>query len=230
MFENASLDDYAEVEVEVARLIRSLNDPKSKQKNRDAVARALDLAIRSLPQVNPSDLYRHLVYRHYIREFKKAQASQSWVRAGGEGLELFIEGWYRDRLAADGIEIKALLGKSAKREALEETGIADRIGDSKLDLVLYGLAGDRRVLFGGIHSKASLAERVADDVPCSRAMMAEGFMSVLWTFDAKDYPPRDMTNRGELGHAGVPDNEARTCRTRQSLRCSVCLQHASRPE
>ena len=204
VFEGTSLADYAEVEVEVARLIRSLNERRPALKNRDAVARALDTAIRSLPDVNPSDLYRHLVYRHYIREFKKAQASQSWVRAGGEGLELFIEGWYRDRLAAAGVEIKALLGKKAKREALEEMRIADRIGDSKLDLVLYGLLDDRRVIFGGIHSKASLAERVADDVPCSRAMMGEGYLSVLWTFDAKDYPPRDLVNRGELGTPESP--------------------------
>ena len=203
-FEGATLDDYARVEVEVARLIRSLNDGTSKLKNRDAVADALDVAIRSLPRTNPSDLYRHLVYRHYIREFKRARASQSWVRAGGEGLELFIERWYRDRLQKHGIEIKALLGRKAKKAALEEIGISDRIGDSKLDLVLYGLVDDRRVLFGGIHSKASLAERVADDVPCSRAMMAEGYVSVLWTFDAKDYPPRDLTNRGELGSPESP--------------------------
>ena len=96
------------------------------------------------------------------------------------------------------------MGKTAKREALEEMGIADRVGDSKLDLVLYGLAGARRVLFGGVHSKASLAERVADDVPCSRAMMEAGYASVLWTFDAKDYPPRDLTNRGELGTPDSP--------------------------
>ena len=204
VFGGTTLEDYAEVEVEVARLIRSLNEPRPALKNRNAVARALDVAVRDLPDVNPSDLYRHLVYRHYVREFKKAQASQSWVRAGGEGLELFIEGWYRNRLAAEGIEIRALLGTRAKEEALEEMGIADRVGNSELDLVLYGLLDDRRMIFGGIHSKASLAERPAGDVPCSRAMMGEGYLSVLWTFDAKDDPPRNLINRGELGTPDSP--------------------------
>lgn len=206
-FPGTSLPDYLEVEAEAIRLFRSLNDASLRLKNRDAIFRALDFAVRKLPTLNPSDVYRHIVYRLYLREYARSQPKQSWVRAGGEGVELFIESWYRDTLAADGIEVKALLSGDAKELALNEMGIAGRVGKAKLDIALYGLHRGDRVIFGGIHSKASLAERVADDVPCSRAMMEAGLLSVLWTFDAKDYPPRDLTNKGEFGTPETPSTK-----------------------
>ncbi|MBE2185403.1 MAG: hypothetical protein IAE99_01350 [Rhodothermales bacterium] len=206
-FPGASVPDYLEVEAETIRLFRSLNDASLNLKNRDAIFRALDFAMRKLQSVNPSDVYRHIVYRIYLREYARSQPKQSWVRAGGEGVELFIESWYRDALAARGIEIKALLSGEEKKSALNEMGIAGHVGKAKLDIALYGLHGGRRIIFGGIHSKASLAERVADDVPCSKAMMETGLLSVLWTFDAKDYPPRDLTNRGELGTPQTPSTK-----------------------
>jgi BsaWI restriction endonuclease type 2 len=68
-------------------------------------------------------------------------------------------------------------------------------------------AGNNRlVIFGGVHVKASLAERVSDDVPASRAMMGAGYYSPLWTLDVKSFPPPrgDLINRGELGSPANP--------------------------
>ncbi|MFI5141950.1 MAG: BsaWI family type II restriction enzyme, partial [Bacteroidia bacterium] len=68
----------------------------------------------------------------------------------------------------------------------------------------------KSIMFGGIHCKASLAERVSDDVPCSLEMMKKGYASILFTFDAKSYPPpNDMVNRGELGTIENPSDKRR---------------------
>src|SRR5439155_8081049 len=50
------------------------------------------------------------------------------------------------------------------------------------------------------------AERVSDDVPCSRAMRHNGYFSPLWTLDVKSFPPPqgDLVNRGELGSPEAP--------------------------
>ncbi|MBK8286488.1 MAG: hypothetical protein IPK97_17365 [Ahniella sp.] len=76
-------------------------------------------------------------------------------------------------------------------------------------MALYGVAGRKRVIFGGLHAKASLAERVSDDVPCSLAMMTKGMVSYLVTLDAKSFPPPsgDLVNRGELGRPDAPSDK-----------------------
>ena len=88
-------------------------------------------------------------------------------------------------------------------------GLTGKVGDSKLDLVLYGNHEGKKVVFRGVHSKASLAERVSDDVPCSEAMMKQGFASFLYTFDSKSFPPPagDLVNRGEMGTKEQPSDK-----------------------
>ena len=80
-------------------------------------------------------------------------------------------------------------------------GLSELVGGSKLDIALFGVIDGREHIFGGIHLKASLAERVTDDVPCSEAMMKKDYVSYLLTMDAKSFPPPngDLINRGELG-------------------------------
>ena len=88
-------------------------------------------------------------------------------------------------------------------------GLTGKVGDSKLDVALYGRIDNRFLIFGGVHSKASLAERVSDDVPCSEAMMRKGFKSFLYTFDSKSFPPPhgDLINRGKLGRHEQPSDK-----------------------
>ncbi|MDM8518569.1 BsaWI family type II restriction enzyme [Anaerolineales bacterium HSG6] len=195
------VNDYLRVEEKVSKLFASLNLPKSKRKNREVITDALEYAICELPNLNPSDIYQHVIYRLYIREYNRSKPEQSWARSGGEALELFIERHYSSVLSSHNITIKALISREEKTKAVEEMELTGQIGKSKLDIVLYGNVGKKRVIFGAIHSKASLAERVSDDVPCSRAMMKKGFTSILYTFDSKSFPPPqgDLINRGELG-------------------------------
>ena len=204
--DNIEIGRYIEVEEKLSILFNLLN--KGEGKNRDAIASALIFAVNQLPNANPSDIYHHIVYRSYLRDYNKSKAEQSWVRAGGEAMELFIQKKYEAILAKNDIVMKPLVNSQDKISALQEMGISDKVGQSKLDIALYGTWNGRQVIFGGIHSKASLAERVSDDVPCSVAMMQNGFISILFTFDAKSYPPPgDLVNRGELGTLATPSDK-----------------------
>lgn len=201
LIEGLTAAGYLALEAHICEIYAQLNEKDTTLKNREAIYQALSFAIESWPQVNPSDLYHHIVYRLYLREYTKTQADRSWVRAGGEALELFIESHYAPILKPLGIGIRWLVKPADKIAALSQMGLTDLVGGSKLDIALYGKFGDREVVFAGIHLKASLAERVSDDVPCSEAMIKKGYSSYLVTLDAKSFPPPlgDLVNRGELG-------------------------------
>lgn len=206
---NLAPDDYLTLETKITSIYRRLNNGAG-GKNRQAIFEALNLAIHTFPDVNPSDLYHHIVYRLYLREYTKTQADRSWVRAGGEALELFLQEHYNNILKETGVRLPWLYNNALKEAALAEMGISSEVGGSKLDIALYGIdtQGISRV-FGGIHVKASLAERVSDDVPCSLIMMNKGLVSYLLTLDAKSFPPPngDLVNRGELGTLNSPSDK-----------------------
>lgn len=206
--EGLPTEGYLALEAEVAKIFRLLNDGKG-GKNRDAIYQALATAIAYFPDVNPSDLYHHIVYRLYLREYTKTQADRSWVRAGGEAFELFLETHYNSILNSQDIYVTWLLNDALRSSALNEMGIQGEVGGSKLDIGLYGMVNGKLKIFGGIHAKASLAERVSDDVPCSVAMMSKGLSSYLVTLDAKSFPPPngDLVNRGELGTLANPSDK-----------------------
>jgi len=209
LLENCTKESVKVVDSALTELfIRAGND--SKFKNRDAISQALSFAIENLPKANPSDVYHHLVYRTYCREYNSSDPKQSWVRAGGEAVELFIKNSYGSVLKENGIEIRLAFEQGKKNVFLTDMGINQLIpGKSKLDIGLYGLFNEKWIPFGGIHSKASLAERVSDDKPCSEVMMKNGFSSYLFTFDAKSFPPPagDLVNKGELGSSEVPTDK-----------------------
>lgn len=205
---NLSSNDYLNLEEEIKNIYQQLNSGNG-GKNRDAIFKALNIAIYNFPNVNPSDLYHHIVYRLYLREYTKTQADRSWVRAGGEALELFLQEHYNRILRGKGIWLQWLSNDKLKKAALAEMGITSEVGGSKLDIALYGFIDNQPRIFGGIHVKASLAERVTDDVPCSLIMMRQGMASYLLTLDAKSYPPPngDLVNRGELGTSNAPTDK-----------------------
>jgi len=222
---------YEEVERQIVDRFRALNGDRT-ARNRDTIAWALQFAIAQMPLVNPSDIYHQIVYRLYMREYKRSDPAQSWVRAGGEAVEVFLEAQYRDVLKRARVEIRALLTREQKKAALQEMGLVGQVGDSKLDLVLVGTADSgERVVFGGIHAKASLAERVSDDVPCSEAMMRAGYWSCLFTFDAKSFPPPsgDLVNRGELGTEDSPSDKRKYITEHGSFSACVCYNTRSTP-
>ena len=208
LIEGLPVNGYLRLESEISNIYKSLNDGKG-GKNRAAILLALKMAIDRFPTVNPSDLYHHIVYRLYLRDYTKTQADRSWVRAGGEAFELFLEQHYNQVLNPVGIGVKWLCNDASKASALQEMGIDGEVGGSKLDIALYGQIEGNPIIFGGIHAKLSLAERVSDDVPCSVAMMGRGLASYLVTLDTKSFPPPygDLVNRGELGTLESPSDK-----------------------
>jgi len=206
--EGLPVEGYLALENEISKIYKSLNTGDG-GKNREAILAAMSLAIEEFPDVNPSDLYHHIIYRLYLREYTRTQADRSWVRAGGEAFELFLQAHYNPLLKPYGITLQWLSNDELRKSALKEMCIDGEVGGSKLDIALYGKIGAKRVIFGGIHAKLSLAERVSDDVPCSVAMMKKGMVSYLLTLDAKSFPPPtgDLVNRGELGSMTSPSDK-----------------------
>jgi len=207
--ENIKVDEYLRLEESISSLFTKLNSADNTLKNRDAIILALKLCFEQHPTVNPSDLYHQVVYRLYLREYYRTTPEQSWVRAGGEAIQLFCCERYNAILKPYGIAVLWLSNETLSVKALNEMGLYGKVGNSKLDLALYGTLNNQPVLFGGIHVKASLAERVTDDIPCSEAMMEAGYLSCLFTFDAKSFPPPkgDLVNRGEFGSPESPSDK-----------------------
>jgi hypothetical protein len=175
---------------------------KSKSKS-DAVAEAYLYALSKCPQANPADLWWHVIYRFYLSQY----SDQSWKRTAGYGLERAFVKFYAPLLEKYNIRIACLSGLEAL-QAMQVMGIADKIGRSKLDVILEGKCDDdSSKIFGGVHIKSSLAERIQDDVPASLAMMEAGYWSGFFTLDAKAFPPPhgDGVVRGELGFRSTPE-------------------------
>ena len=84
------------------------------------------------------------------------------------------------------------------------------LNPDKVDVLLTATARRKEVCFGVVHVKASFAERRTDDVPLSRALIAAGYTSPLWTMDCKSTPSRTPVNRGELGRPRRGDANGRS--------------------
>jgi hypothetical protein len=193
------------------RIDTALADPEVK--NREAIADTFLELLKLCPTANASDLWHHVVYRLYweiLPKHRPQNPGQSWVRASGDALESALEHIYVPVLAPHGIQIQALISREQKSATLAAMGLEKQVGDAKLDVALRLNSHDGKwVVFGGVHVKASLAERVSDDVPASRAMMKAGYFSPLWTLDVKSFPPPtgDLVNKGELGSPKNPSEK-----------------------
>lgn len=192
---------------ETASLLRKMLS-SADFKNRDAIAKAYLYVMLRSTGANPSDLWHHVIYRLYcdiLKDIGQLDPKQSWVRASGDALELFLQGWYGKVLSGSGINITALPVGKAKHQTVQRLGLDRSVGGSKLDVIL----SESGRIFAGVHVKASLAERISDDIPCSRALMSKGFWSPLWTLDVKSFPPPhgNLQNKGELGSPARPSDK-----------------------
>lgn len=161
-----------------------------------AVAHAFLEVTSMCPAANPSDLWQHVIYRHLL---DRGWSDQRWKRVSGFALERALVALYAPRLAAHGIRMQILTAAEANA-LLTKLGITDTRA-TKVDLFLEGKTGGNWHVFGAAHVKSSIAERIQDDVPASRAFMDRGLLSIAMTMDAKSYPPPhgNCINWGELG-------------------------------
>ena len=201
--QNVSGKDYAAITSTFAELLQT------SEKRREAIAEGFLFAIRRCPHANPSDLWHHVLYRKYLKLHTTSNPPQSWVRAGGEALEIFLGMLYNPILIQEDLTLIPLISRDKKREALAALGLGGSVGNSKLDVAIAKRSDGAFKTIGGVHVKASLAERVSDDVPASMAMMRAGYLSVLWTLDVKSFPPPhgNLVNRGELGTPDRPSDK-----------------------
>jgi len=222
---NFSEEDYEAV----AQILRERLKDRS-CKNRDAIKDAFTEAVRRGPKANPSDLWHHVVYRLYMTMIQEPDVvacrgqidpGQSWKRAGGDAFELFLVDYYNPLLAGKGIYLVSLMSRKLQEAAQQLFEVQGEIGRSKLDIAIVsghkpggGLPLRKEDMIGVIHAKVSLAERISDDVPASRALMKRGYCSFLVTLDVKSFPPsgtvgktRAYMNRGELGTPAKPTDK-----------------------
>lgn len=188
---------------EVARARQVLDDClEEESRAADGVARGMIAAVEMCPEANPSDLWWHVVYRHLLAS---GWSDNRWKRVSGYALEIVFSRIYRPRLAEYGLSM-GLFSKQQAVVMLQEMGID--VAPSKVDLFLRGVRSGSWLPFGIAHVKASLAERIQDDVPASSAAMDAGFVSVILTMDAKAFPPPhgDCVNYGELGGRSTEDS------------------------
>jgi len=160
-----------------------------------AVSAVMCQAVQLCPNANPADLWVHLIYHQFRSRF--ARSDQSWKRVSGQAFEHVLASIYRPRLGAQGITLRPSTRADAAAFGLLERGL----GGAKMDLSLEGAHEGEPVRFGVIHCKASIAERLTDDVPVSKALMRKGIWSAVATMDAKMFPPPrgDGVVNGELG-------------------------------
>jgi hypothetical protein len=224
---NTSSRQYAAIENYFRPLVNST------AKGRESIASAFQRAIEICPNENPSDLWHHVLYRIYIQEKIAANPSQSWVRTSGEALELALCEIYNQKILSLGLRLRPLIGTSAKQIIINQMHLGKLMGSSKIDIVLEGLGcGGSNLseygIIGIVHMKASLAERVSDDVPASRQIMAAGYQSILMTLDVKSFPPPhgDLVNRGEFGTDVTPSDKRKYIETHGEF--SACFSYNTR--
>ena len=171
----------------------------------DAVAKGFVAIAALCPQANPSDLWLQVVYRHLLAG---GWSDNRWKRVSGFALERALSTVYASRLAEHGLRMVPLPSDQVSTALAH--GNVD-IAPSKADLFLQGKESGGWALFGIAHVKASIAERIQDDVPASAAIMNAGFASIILTMDAKSYPPPhgDCVNYGELGGRSVGKEQRR---------------------
>jgi hypothetical protein len=200
-----SYDRSEHVEVEIEHITQrdyaSLKDDflnrLENEQAYSAIAHCFVDAVRMCPQANPSDLWQHVMYRIFIESGKN---EQSWKRASGQAFEYSFIEIYNPLLEPYGIKMTVMSNSSATNalEAMELTGV---IAPSKIDILLEGKRNNEWKIFGVVHAKTSIAERIKDDAPASHVIMEKGYFSVLVTLDSKSFPPPhgNGINYGELG-------------------------------
>ena len=173
----------------------------------NAVAKSFVYAVKLCPDSNPSDIWQHIIYRHFL---DYGMSDQQWKRVSGFALErAFIE-IYNPIFPQYDLIFRTLPKKEAK-QLFKDLGFGGQIKHDKIDAVVELAVIFKKKLIAGVHVKASLAERIQDDVPASLALMSKGYLSIFLTMDSKSYPPPhgNGVNYGELGGRSWGDDRGK---------------------
>lgn len=193
------------------------------EKRKYLVAEYFGMLLDSCPEANPADLWCHVIYRNYCSILNLDFANESWVTVSGKAFELWLVAEYKDRFARHGLRMRQMSGIKEKDELLVRAGLRLSCKPGDVDVVLEreGVHGFMPSAF--LHLKTSVAERLKEDVPASRAMMLAGIKSCFCTLDAfapacskfvvtggffgKDTKNRDTFEKDKSFNAGFSWNE-----------------------
>lgn len=170
---------------------------KSEDQVSDAFAKAFEFALSKAPKANPSDIWQHIIYRSVL---DLGFSDQQWKRISGFAFERAFASIYNPRVGKYGLRIRPLPRNDA-HTILGKLGFKGEIKKDKIDCVVEQQNHSGWAVISGLHVKASLAERIQDDVPASLALMQKKLLSIVITLDSKSFPPPhgDGVNYGELG-------------------------------
>lgn len=185
-------------DAQVKKITKNLKDLiKSEKQVSDAFSKAFCFAVNLCPKANPSDIWQHLIYRSVL---DLGMSDQQWKRISGFALERAFSEIYNPVLKKRGLRIRPL-PKNEAHSILQKLGFKGEIKKDKIDCIIESLINNEWKMIAGLHVKASLAERIQDDVPASLALMSKNLLSIVLTLDSKSYPPPhgDGVNYGELG-------------------------------
>jgi transcriptional regulator with XRE-family HTH domain len=198
-------------------LLTEPDNAEGQSMKKNAVCDSFLAAVKQWPYANPSDLWWFLICRAYCdpfnhpARFARLSFEQSWKRTGGWALEEVLVRHYAPFLKKKGINI-FIAPVEEKKRLLRSVKTTERLEADKVDVVLTGDTKDGTEFFGVVHVKSSFAERRTDDVPMSRALIASGYTSPLWTMDCKSGPSTHPINRGELGDSLDLKNDERSAK------------------
>jgi len=182
-----------------------------------AVATAFIQAVELCPKANPSDIWQHIIYRSLL---SLGYSDQQWKRISGFALEIALTEIYTPRLEPYNMRMRKMKRKETQK-LFAHLDISGEVKKDKLDRIVdvYLKDGNGYILIAGLHIKASIAERIQDDVPTSRALMERGILSIMLTMDSKSYPPPhgDGINYGELGGRSWEDEKEKVRIKRQYI-------------
>ncbi len=167
--------------------------------------------VRGIATVNPSDVWRYIVYPAFCDPQNHPASSygknlrESFKRTGGWAFERVIVAHYSDFLAQRGVELTKTNGK----HWLEVMGLEGQVPLDKIDLFILAHQDDSLSPLGVIHGKSSIAERRTADAPASRPIIRRGYLSLFVTLDMKERPSATPVNKGEYGSPLVYADQTR---------------------
>jgi hypothetical protein len=207
--ENITDSDIKNIRKKLKQLI------KSEVQISNAFSQAFVFAVTQNPEANPSDVWQHVIYRGVL---DLGLSDQQWKRISGFALERAFADIYNPRFKKLDLRIRPLPRKEA-HDLLSKLGFRGEIKKDKIDCVIEQFINSDWAMVAGVHIKASLAERIQDDVPASLALMKKKLLSIVVTLDSKSYPPPhgNGVNYGELGGRSWADDKDKSRIKRQYI-------------
>lgn len=174
-------------------------EERRREAQRIAIRESSISAIKSFPNIEPSDIWKSIYVAHVhnisgIADPKVIEAiisaDNSWKKSSGHAFEEMIKELANLSLRQYGIEVilqrelnSLLREKRIANEVRDISWLKEQVKKSIFDLYLVIEKGNDYLVFGCIQSKTSIRERVKGDREPSKIAMEAFFMSIAIVLD-----------------------------------------------